>query len=185
MGCGECVLLFQSLCAADMITPAPLVVCIGVRSRMDWDAALGGATSWALSTCPPYVAAKIRQEIATSKYSAVFICKIWKKCIFHLLWRPLQRGTAAFAVGTHPIVVRLRQRWERKAESTLVPFSFFEKNAAPPPPSVAPRARVNRCAAAFFFFFSAIFFLLFLLCNFSFSFSFRFLFFCFCYLHCK
>lgn len=143
-----------------------------------------GATSWALSTCPPYVAAKIRQEIAASKYSAVFICKIWKKCIFHLLWRPLQRGTAAFAVGTHPIVVRLRQRWERKAESTLVSFSFFEKNAAPPP-SVAPRARVNRCAAAFFFFFSAFFFLLFLLCNFSFSFSFRFLFFCFCYLHCK
>ena len=38
LGCGECVLLFQSLCAADMITPAPLVVCIGVRSRMDWDA---------------------------------------------------------------------------------------------------------------------------------------------------
>jgi hypothetical protein len=39
LGCGECVLLFQSLCAADMITPALLVVCIRVRSRMDWDAA--------------------------------------------------------------------------------------------------------------------------------------------------
>lgn len=166
-----------------MITPAPLVVCIGVRSRMDWDAALGGATSWALSTCPPYVAAKIRQEMAASKYSAVFICKIWKKCIFHLLWRPLQRGAAAFAVGTHPIVVRLRQRWERKAESALVPFSFFEKKCCAAAAQASRLARALIAAQQPFSFSFLLFSFYFSFCA-TFPFLFLFVFFSFVFVTC-
>lgn len=162
-----------------MITPAPLVVCIGVRSRMDWDAVPRVLLLGPFRHIPPSCRCK---DTTRNRYFQIFGCFYLQNLEKVHFLPPVASPTEGDGCVCRRHTSDCYEAASKVGEKGRIDsgaFLFFRKKMLRRRPSVAPRARVNRCAAAFFFFFSAIFFLLFLLCNFSFSFSFRFLFFCF------